>query len=529
MEKEITFGSEARELLKNGVDTLANAVKITLGAKGRNVVIENHYGQSFVTKDGVTVAKSIFLSDTVENMGAQIIKEVANKTADIAGDGTTTATILAQSIMSNGMKNIAAGANPIDLKRGIDKATSAIVLELKRISQEVGDGNSKIEQVASISANNDKEIGKLIANAVAKVKKDGVITVEESSGIDTYVDFVEGTQIDRGYASPHFVTNQEKMTCEFLNPLILMYSGNVNSMKDVFPILEQAVGTGRPILVISDEIEGEALATLVVNKVRGVINIAAIKSPSFGQDRKDIMEDIATICGGTVISEEKGMKLIDAKIEDLGGAEKITINKETSVVVNGSGDKGKIQERISQLKSQIEIAPNDYEKTRLKQRLARISGGVAVIHVGAISEIEMKEKKDRIDDAVSATRAAIEEGFVAGGGVALIRACQNVTVKTDNEDEKTGASIVFQAAESPIRQIMVNAGLEPSVILNQIKLSDDYGYGFNVKTNTFENMYDAGIIDPTKVTRVALENAASVSGMFLTTEVSVSNKKQANV
>jgi len=518
MAKDIKFDIDARDALKRGVDALANAVKVTLGPKGRNVVIDKKFGSPTITKDGVTVAKEIELEDAVENMGAQMVKEVASKTADIAGDGTTTATVLAQEIVSTGLKNVAAGANPMDLKRGIDKAVKAVVNELQKQSIEVGDNLNKIEQVASISANNDNTIGSLIAEAMAKVKKEGVITVEEAKGTDTTVEVVEGMQFDRGYLSPYFVTNAEKMEAELDNPFILIYDKKISNMKDILPILEQTTQSGRPILIIAEDVDGEALATLVVNKIRGSLKIAAVKAPGFGDRRKAMLEDIAILTGGTVISEERGFKLENITLEMLGQTDKIVIDKDNTTVVNGKGEKDAITLRVNQIKAQMETTSSDYDKEKLQERLAKLAGGVAVLYVGAASEVEMKEKKDRVDDALHATRAAVEEGIVPGGGVALVRAAKALnSIKADNEDEKTGVQIIAKAIEAPIRQIVANAGGEGAVIVSKIQ-EGKADFGYNAKTDTFEHMLEAGIIDPTKVTRVALENAASVAGMLLTTE-----------
>ena len=518
MAKDIKFDIEARDALKRGVDALANAVKVTLGPKGRNVVIDKKFGSPTITKDGVTVAKEIELEDAVENMGAQMVKEVASKTADIAGDGTTTATVLAQEIVATGLKNVAAGANPMDLKRGIDKAVKAVVKELQKQSIEVGDNLNKIEQVASISANNDNAIGALIAEAMAKVKKEGVITVEEAKGTDTTVEVVEGMQFDRGYLSPYFVTNAEKMEAELDNPFILIYDKKISNMKDVLPILEQTTQSGRPILIIAEDVDGEALATLVVNKIRGSLKIAAVKAPGFGDRRKAMLEDIAILTGGTVISEERGFKLENTTIEMLGQTDKIVVDKDNTTVVNGKGEKDAITLRVNQIKAQMETTTSDYDREKLQERLAKLAGGVAVLYVGAASEVEMKEKKDRVDDALHATRAAVEEGIVPGGGVALVRAANALnSIKAENEDEKTGIQIITKAIEAPIRQIVANAGGEGAVIISKIQ-EGKADFGYNAKTDTFEHMLEAGIIDPTKVTRVALENAASVAGMLLTTE-----------
>ena len=518
MAKDIKFDIDARDALKRGVDALANAVKVTLGPKGRNVVIDKKFGSPTITKDGVTVAKEIELEDAVENMGAQMVKEVASKTADIAGDGTTTATVLAQEIVSTGLKNVAAGANPMDLKRGIDKAVKAVVNELQKQSIEVGENLNKIEQVASISANNDNTIGSLIAEAMAKVKKEGVITVEEAKGTDTTVEVVEGMQFDRGYLSPYFVTNAEKMEAELDNPFILIYDKKISNMKDILPILEQTTQSGRPILIIAEDVDGEALATLVVNKIRGSLKIAAVKAPGFGDRRKAMLEDIAILTGGTVISEERGFKLENTTLEMLGQTDKIVIDKDNTTVVNGKGEKDAITLRVNQIKAQMETTTSDYDKEKLQERLAKLAGGVAVLYVGAASEVEMKEKKDRVDDALHATRAAVEEGIVPGGGVALVRAAKALnSIKAENEDEKTGVQIIAKAIEAPIRQIVANAGGEGAVIVSKIQ-EGKADFGYNAKTDTFEHMLEAGIIDPTKVTRVALENAASVAGMLLTTE-----------
>lgn len=518
MAKQITFDIEARDALKKGVDALANAVKVTLGPKGRNVIIDRKFGAPSITKDGVSVAKEIELEDAVENMGAQMVKEVAAKTADIAGDGTTTATVLAQAIVTTGLKNVAAGANPMDLKRGIDKAVKAVVTALQKQSIEVGDNLDKIEQVASISANNDSSIGKLIAQAMEKVKKEGVITVEEAKGTDTTVEIVEGMQFDRGYLSPYFVTNAEKMHAELESPYILIYDKKISNMKDMLPILEQTSQTSRPILIIAEDVDGEALATLVVNKIRGSLKIAAVKAPGFGDRRKAMLEDIAILTGGTVVSEERGFKLENTTLEMLGQADKVVIDKDNTTVVNGKGDAEGIKVRVSQIKAQMESTTSDYDKEKLQERLAKLAGGVAVLYVGAASEIEMKEKKDRVDDALHATRAAVEEGIVPGGGVALVRAAEVLeNIATENEDELTGVQIIMRALEAPLRQIVSNAGGEGAVVVSKVQ-EGKADYGYNAKTDTFEPMLEAGIIDPTKVTRVALENAASVAGMLLTTE-----------
>jgi len=528
MAKDILFGNEARDGIKRGIDALTDAVKVTLGPKGRNVLIDKSFGAPQVTKDGVTVAKEIELSDTVENMGAQMVKEVASKTNDLAGDGTTTATILAQSIYATGLKNLTAGANPMDLKRGIDKAVTEVVKSLKEQTEMVGDSNQKIEQIAAISANNDPAIGKLIAEAMSKVKKEGVITVEEAKGIDTYVDVVEGMQFDRGYISPYFVTDTEKMEVVYETPLILICEKKISVMKDLLPILEKAAQTGRALIIIAEDVESEALTTLVVNRLRGSLKVAAVKSPGFGDRRKEMLEDIAILTGGTVISEEKGYNLEEATLEMLGDAEKITIDKDNTTIVSGKGDKANIEARVKQIRAQIETTTSDYDKEKLQERLAKLAGGVAVIYVGAASEVEMKEKKDRFDDALAATRAAIEEGVVPGGGVALLRAIPAIeALKVDNEDEATGVAIVKRAVEEPLRQIVENAGLEGSVIVNKVKEGKD-DFGFNARTEVYENLIKAGIVDPTKVTRVALENAASISGMMLTTECILSEHKDEN-
>ena len=518
MAKKIQFDIEAREGLKKGVDALANAVKVTLGPKGRNVIIGKSFGGPQVTKDGVTVAKEIELEDALQNMGAQMVKEVASKTNDLAGDGTTTATILAQAIVNEGLKNVTAGANPMDLKRGIDKAVSVVVKDLKSQSQEVGDSNEKIQQVGAISANNDNTIGSLIAEAMNKVKKEGVITVEEAKGTDTYVEVVEGMQFDRGYLSPYFVTNADKMLTDLDTPQILLYDKKISNMKDLLPILEPAAQSGKPLLIIAEDVDGEALATLVVNKMRGSLKIAAVKAPGFGDRRKEMLEDIAILTGGTVISEERGFKLENATLEMLGTAEKVTIDKDNTTIVNGAGIKENITARVNQIKAQIESTSSDYDREKLQERLAKLAGGVAVLYVGAASEVEMKEKKDRVDDALHATRAAVEEGIIAGGGVALVRAADALTkLKGDNADETTGIQIVTRAVEEPLRQIVANAGNEGSVVVSKVK-DGKSDFGYNAKKEEFENMFEAGIIDPTKVTRVALENAASVAGMLLTTE-----------
>ena len=526
--KELKFNIDARDQLKKGVDKLANAVKITLGPKGRNVVIEKKFGSAHITKDGVTVAKEIELEDPFENVGAQMVKEVASKTADDAGDGTTTATVLAQSIVSVGLKNVTAGANPMDLKRGIDKAVAKVVANLHKQSVSVGDDYEKIEQVATISANGDHEIGKLIAEAMKKVKKEGVITVEEAKGIETTVEIVEGMQFDRGYISPYFITDPEKMEAVLDNPFILITDRKISTMKDLLPVLEPVAQAGRSLLIIAEDVEGEALATLVVNKLRGSLKIAAVKAPGFGDRRKEMLEDIAILTGGVVISEEKGLRLDAAKMEMLGKAEKVTIDKENSTVVNGAGAKDTIKKRVAQIKTQIENTTSDYDREKLQERLAKLAGGVAVLYVGAATETEMKEKKDRVDDALSATRAAVEEGIVPGGGIAYIRAIEVLEkFKGENEDETTGILIVKRAIEEPLRQIVENAGLEGSVIVQKVKEGKD-DYGYNAQNNKYENLYQSGVIDPTKVTRVALENAASIAGMLLTTECVITEKKEEN-
>ncbi|MBC8315866.1 MAG: chaperonin GroEL [Bacteroidales bacterium] len=530
MAKDIIFSIKAREALKQGVDELSDAVKVTLGPKGRNVIMEKSYGAPMVSKDGVTVAKEIELPDPVANMGAQMVKEVASKTSDIAGDGTTTATVLAQSIFTTGLKNVTAGANPMDLKRGIDKAVIEVVDSLKKQTKEVGDSLEKIEQVASVSANNDAFIGKMIAEAMDKVKKEGVITIEEAKGIETTVKVVEGMQFDRGYISPYFVTDTEKMEVVFENPYILIYDKKISVMKDLLPLLEKAVQSGRPFLIISEDIEGEALATLVVNKIRGTLKVAAVKAPGFGDRRKEMLEDIAILTGGTVISEEKGFKLEDTTLQDLGEAEKVTIDKENTTIINGNGKKEDIEGRVNQIRSQIEKSTSDYDSEKLQERLAKLAGGVAVIYVGAASEIEMKEKKDRFDDALHATRAAIEEGIIPGGGVAYLRAIKAIDkLKGENEDEETGIAIVKRALEEPLRQIVENAGMEGSIIVQKVKEGKD-DLGFNAVTEVYEPLFKAGVIDPTKVARVALENAASIASMLLTTEcvlVSIKEEKPA--
>ncbi|MGA0817588.1 MAG: chaperonin GroEL [Schleiferiaceae bacterium] len=519
--KDIKFDVAARDGMRAGVDALANAVKVTLGPKGRNVIIEKSFGAPHVTKDGVTVAKEITLEDKIQNLGAQMVKEVASKTADIAGDGTTTATVLAQAIVSQGHKNVAAGANPMDLKRGIDKAVAAVVANLRSQSHEVGDNNQKVEQVATISANNDPAIGALIAEAMAKVKKEGVITVEEAKGTETYVDVVEGMQFDRGYLSAYFVTNTEKMIADLERPYILIYDKKISTMKELLPVLEPVAQTGKPLLIIAEDVDGEALGTLVVNKIRGALKIAAVKAPGFGDRRKAMLEDIAILTGGTVISEERGFKLENATMDMLGTAEKVTIDKDNTTIVNGAGSADDIQARVQQIKAQIETTTSDYDREKLQERLAKLAGGVAVLYVGAASEVEMKEKKDRVDDALAATRAAIEEGIVPGGGVALVRATEALAnLEGANFDETTGIKIVARAIEEPLRVIVGNAGLEGSVIVAKVKEGKG-DFGFNAKTEEYCAMYEAGIIDPTKVTRVALENAASVASLLLTTEATI--------
>ena len=526
MAKNIIFDIDSREGLKRGVDALANAVKVTLGPKGRNVVIGKAFGGPQITKDGVTVAKEIELEDAHENMGAQMVKEVASKTNDLAGDGTTTATVLAQAIVKEGLKNVAAGANPLDLKHGIDKAVTVIIEDLHKQSQLVGNKLDKIKQVASISANNDESIGELIAQAFDKVGKEGVITVEEAKGTETHVDIVEGMQFDRGYLSPYFVTDSEKMIADLESPYILLYDKKISTMKDLLPVLEPVAQSGKPLLIIAEDIDGEALATLVVNKLRGSLKIAAVKAPGFGDRRKAMLEDIAILTGGTVVAEERGFTLENATIDMLGTAERVSIDKDNTTVVNGFGDTDAIKGRVNQIKSQIETTTSDYDKEKLQERLAKLAGGVAVLYVGAASEVEMKEKKDRVDDALHATRAAVEEGIIAGGGVALVRAKQKlVGLKTENQDEATGVKIVARAIEEPLRQIAENAGNEGSVIVSKV-LEGKGDFGFNAKTEEFVNMHKAGIIDPTKVTRIALENAASVAGMILTTECALVDIKE---
>jgi chaperonin GroEL len=526
MAKQILFNIDARNRMKKGVDTLADAVKVTLGPKGRNVVIEKKFGAPSITKDGVTVAKEIELEDPIENMGAQMVKEVASKTADIAGDGTTTATVLAQAIIGEGLKNVAAGANPMDLKRGIDKAVAAVVANLKKQAQKIGNDNERIQQVGTISANNDTEIGKLIAQAMAKVGNEGVITVEESKNTDTTVEVVEGMQFDRGYLSPYFVTNTEKMQVELDNPYILIFDKKISVMKDIIGILEKVVQQGRPLLIIAEDVDGEALATLVVNKLRGSLKIAAVKAPGFGDRRKEMLQDIAVLTGGTVISEEQGYKLENAEFAYLGTAESITIDKDNTTVVGGKGKKADIVARVNQIKAQVETTTSDYDREKLQERLAKLSGGVAVLYVGGGSEMEMKEKKDRVDDALHATRAAVEEGIVAGGGTAYIRAIDALNkIEGENNDEQTGINIIRRALEAPIRTIVANAGLEGSIIVQKIK-DGKADFGFNARTEQFEKLFAAGVIDPTKVSRVALENAASIASMFLTTECVIADKPE---
>jgi chaperonin GroEL len=528
MAKDILFNVEAREKLKTGVDALANAVKVTLGPKGRNVIISKKFGAPQITKDGVTVAKEIELKDPIENMGAQMVKEVASKTADIAGDGTTTATVLAQAIITAGLKNVAAGANPMDLKRGIDKAVAEIVVNLKKISKEVGSDNSKIEQIATISANNDETIGKLIAKAMKVVGNDGVITVEEAKGTETEVKTVEGMQFDRGYLSPYFVTNAEKMITEMENPLILICEKKISSMKELLPILEPVVQAGKSLLIIAEDVDGEALGTLVVNRLRGSLKVAAVKAPGFGDRRKAMLEDIAILTGGQVVSEERGMTLENVTMEMLGTAQKIEIDKDNTTLINGKGNPKDIKGRIIQIKSQIESTTSDYDKEKLQERLAKLSGGVAVLFIGAPTEMEMKEKKDRVDDALAATRAAVEEGIVPGGGVALIRASANLDKMVGvNEDETTGISIVRRAVEEPLRQIIANAGGEGAIIVQKVKEGKD-DFGYNARTENYEKLYSAGVIDPTKVTRIAIENAASIAAMLLTTECVIADQPEEN-
>ncbi|MEX1188979.1 MAG: chaperonin GroEL [Bacteroidia bacterium] len=526
MAKEISFNLDARDQLKRGVDALANAVKVTLGPKGRNVIIDKKFGAPSITKDGVTVAKEIELSNPIENMGAQMLKEVASKTADIAGDGTTTATVLAQAIVTGGLKYVAAGANPMDLKRGVDKAVSAIVANLQKQSKSVGDDNQKIEQVATISANNDHTIGKLIAEAMNRVKKEGVITVEEAKGTETHVEVVEGMQFDRGYISPYFVTDADKMEAVLENPYILIYDKKISTMKDLLPILEKSVQSGRPLLIIAEDVDSEALATLVVNKIRGSLRIAAVKAPGFGDRRKAMLEDIAILTGGQLISEERGYKLENADLTYLGSAEKVTIDKDNTIIVDGAGAKADIAARVNQIKAQIESTTSDYDREKLQERLAKLAGGVAVLYVGAATEVEMKEKKDRVDDALHATRAAVEEGIVPGGGIAYIRAIESLdNMKGENDDETFGMNIVKRALEEPLRQIVANAGGEGSIVIQKVK-EGKADFGYNARTEVYENLLAAGVIDPTKVARVALENAASIAGMLLTTECVLSEIKE---
>ncbi|MBO5381001.1 MAG: chaperonin GroEL [Bacteroides sp.] len=526
MAKEILFNIDARDQLKKGIDTLANAVKVTLGPKGRNVIIEKKFGAPHITKDGVTVAKEVELADPYQNTGAQLVKEVASKTGDDAGDGTTTATVLAQAIVAEGLKNVTAGASPMDIKRGIDKAVAKVVESIKSQAEMVGDNYDKIEQVGTVSANNDPVIGKLLADAMRKVSKDGVITIEEAKGTDTTIGVVEGMQFDRGYLSPYFVTNTEKMECEMENPYILIYDKKISNLKDFLPILEPAVQTGRPLLVIAEDVDSEALTTLVVNRLRSQLKICAVKAPGFGDRRKEMLEDIAILTGGLVISEEKGIKLEQATIEMLGTAEKVTITKDDTTIVNGAGDKQFIKERCEQIKAQIASTKSDYDREKLQERLAKLSGGVAVLYVGAASEVEMKEKKDRVDDALRATRAAIEEGIVPGGGVAYIRAIKALEgLKGDNADETTGVAIIRRAIEEPLRQICANAGVEGAVVVQKVS-EGKADFGYNARTDVYENLYAAGVVDPAKVTRVALENAASIAGMFLTTECVIVEKKE---
>ena len=523
MAKIITFDTQARDALKRGVDALANAVKVTLGPRGRNVVIEKKFGGPSITKDGVTVAKEIELEDAIENMGAQMVKEVASKTADLAGDGTTTATVLAQAIITAGLKNVAAGANPMDLRRGMDKAVKIIIADIEKQSEKVGNSYQMIEQVASISANNDNEIGSLIAKAMKKVKTEGVITVEEAKGTETTVEVVEGMQFDRGYLSPYFITDADKMETELENPYILIYDKKISTMKDLLPILEQTAKAGRPLMIIAEDVDGEALSTLVVNKIRGALKVSAVKSPGFGDRRKAMLEDIAILTNGTVISEERGFALETATLELLGSCEKIVTDKDNTTIINGEGNSDSIKARVNQIKAQIDSTTSDYDREKLQERLAKLAGGVAVLYVGAASEIEMKEKKDRVDDALAATRAAVEEGIVAGGGVAIVRAAKKLEKLTgDNDDEQTGINIIERAIEEPLRQIVANAGMEGSVIVNKVREGKN-DFGFNAKTEEFENMMKAGIIDPAKVVRVALQHAASVAGMLLTTECVISD------
>ena len=526
MAKEITFDIESRDALKRGVDALANAVKVTLGPKGRNVVIGKSFGGPTITKDGVTVAKEVELEDAIENMGAQMVKEVASNTNDLAGDGTTTATVLAQAIITSGLKNVAAGANPMDVKRGIDKAVKVLIEDIKSQAKKVGNSYEKIEQIASISANNDNVIGSLIAEAMKKVKTEGVITVEEAKGTETHVEVVEGMQFDRGYLSPYFITDADKMEANMENPFILIYDKKISAMKDLLPILEQTAKSGRPLVIIAEDVDGEALSTLVVNKIRGALKVSAVKAPGFGDRRKAMLEDIAILTNGTVVSEERGFKLESTTLEMLGSAEKITIDKDNTTIVNGAGDTNTIKARVNQIKAQIESTSSDYDKEKLQERLAKLVGGVAVLYVGAPTEVEMKEKKDRVDDALAATRAAVEEGIVPGGGVAIVRATDKLAkLKGDNDDEQTGINIITRAVEEPLRQIVENAGLEGSVIVAKVREGKN-DFGFNAKTEIYENLYKAGVIDPAKVVRVALENAASVAGMLLTTECVIAEIKE---
>jgi chaperonin GroEL len=526
MSKDIIFDLPARDKLKKGVDELSNAVKVTLGPKGRNVIIQKSYGSPIITKDGVTVAKEVELKDNMENMGAQMVKEVASKTSDLAGDGTTTATVLAQAIFTTGLKNVTAGANPMEIKRGIDLAVTKVIESLRKQTRQIGDSFEKIEQVATISANNEVAIGKLIAEAMQKVKKEGVITIEEAKSMETHVDVVEGMQFDRGYISPYFVTDTEKMESVYENPFILIHDKKISIMKDLLPILEKAAQTGRPLLIISEDVESEALATLVVNKIRGALKVVAVKAPGFGDRRKEMLEDIAILTGGTVISEEKGYKLEDATLQYLGQAEKITVDKDNTTIVGGKGKKENIESRVKQIKLQIENTTSDYDREKLQERLAKLAGGVAVIYVGAASEVEMKERKDRFDDALNATRAAIEEGIIPGGGVAYLRAINDLAgLKGENEDQDTGIAIIRRSLEEPLRQIVANAGLEGSVIVQKVKEGKD-DFGFNARTETYENLLQSGVIDPTKVARVALENASSIAGMLLTTECVIAEHKE---
>ena len=526
MAKEIKFNNQAREELKKGVDALADAVKVTLGPKGRNVIISKQFGAPHITKDGVSVAREVELEDEFQNMGAQLVKEVASKTGDDAGDGTTTATVLAQAIIATGLKNVTAGANPMDLKRGIDKAVAAVVARIKEMSEEVGDDFKKIEDVARVSANNDDTIGRLIAEAMQKVSKEGVITIDEAKGTETTIDVVEGMQFDRGYISPYFVTDTEKMECDMDSPLILIYDKKISNLKDILPVLEGTSKSGRPLLIIAEDVEQDALAALVLNRLRGSLRVCAVKAPGFGDRRKEMLEDIAVLTGGTVISEDKGMQLVNATMQDLGSANRVTINKDTTTIVNRQGDKDRIAARAAQIRAQIESTTSDYDREKLQERLAKLSGGVAVLHVGAPSEVEMKEKKDRVDDALSATRAAIAEGIVPGGGVAYIRCLKALDeLKGVNDDEQTGIEIVRRAIEEPLRQIAANAGVEGAVVVQ--KVSEGEGdFGYNARTDRYENLLAAGVIDPAKVTRVALENAASIAGMFLTTECVIAEKKE---